>query len=233
MALITCQGACFAYEGREVLHHLSFSLEKGDYLCVVGENGSGKTTLMKGILGLLSPSHGKIERDISLHKCAVGYLPQRCAAQSDFPATVEEVVSSGLNALRPWLRKEERQQVKKNMDLLNVTPLAHRSFMELSGGQQQRVLLARALCAAGQVLLLDEPVTGLDPLITREMYDLIEELNHKQGLTVMMISHDLEAALRYANKILHLSQGKSFFGSVEEYRTSAFYQAFREENADA
>lgn len=233
MAFITCNHACFAYEGREVVHHLSFSVEQGDYLCVVGENGSGKTTLMKGLLGLLSPSHGQIVLEDSLKRSDIGYLPQHCNAQSDFPATVQEVVNSGFACVNPFMRKENRETARRNMEMLNIAGLAKRSFMELSGGQKQRVLLARALCAADKVLLLDEPVAGLDPLISREMYDIIDELNRKNRLTVIMISHDIDAAMRYATRILHLSQGKYFFGTLEEYRASEFSHGFLGGDADA
>lgn len=232
MALITCENACFAYEGREVIHHLSFAVDAGDYLCVVGENGSGKSTLMKGMLGLLAPSHGRMVYDASLKRTEIGYLPQHCNAQPDFPATVREVVYSGFSDMLPWKQKKNRPRAQQVMELLSIEQLQRQSFMELSGGQQQRVLLARALCAAHRLLLLDEPVAGLDPLITREMYDVINELNRKQGLTVIMISHDVQAALQHANKILHLAQGKSFFGNVAQYRASAFSSGFLGGNAD-
>ena len=195
MALITCEKACFAYEGRNIIHNLDLSIERGEYLCVTGENGSGKSTLIKGLLGLLAPVRGKISYGDGLTRSEIGYLPQRTDVQNDFPASVWEVVASG-------------------------------SFMELSGGQQQRALLARALCSTRSLLLLDEPVAGLDPLVTREMYDIISMLHREQNLTIVMISHDISAALRYADRILHMSQDGVFLGTPDEYRQSESGRAF-------
>ncbi len=223
MALLTCKNLSLGYEGKAILDSLSFEVNEGDYLCIVGENGSGKSTLMKTILGLNPPLGGEIATGDGLKQTEIGYLPQQTDVQRDFPASVWEIVLSGCQnsqGLRPFYGKDAKALAKSNMDKLGLTGLSGRCYRELSGGQQQRVLLARALCATKKMLLLDEPVSGLDPKVTAEMYEIIKELNDKEGITVIMISHDIEAALTYAGKILHI--GKSvFFGSVEEYKKSA------------
>ena len=223
MAQLTCQNLCAGYDGRPVLQGLTFELLAGDYLCIVGENGSGKSTLMKTILGLQAPISGRILTGDGLRKNEIGYLPQQTQAQRDFPATVREVVLSGcLNGSRgPFYSRADRNLANKNMEKLSVTDIARRSYRELSGGQQQRVLLARALCAAKELLLLDEPVTGLDPVVTAEFYRLIKKLNRDSGIAVIMVSHDIECAVENANKILHLGErGVEFFGTTEDYLKS-------------
>ncbi len=226
MALITCQKASFAYEGRTIIQNLDLQIMPGEYLCVVGENGSGKSTLIKGLLGLLNPTHGAVRYGDGLERSAIGYLPQRTDVQNDFPASVWEVVSSGCRGRSPFLTRSMRQTAEENMALLGITSIRSRSFMELSGGQQQRALLARALCATKTLLLLDEPVAGLDPLVTREMYEVIQMLHEKRNLTVVMISHDISAALTYADRILHMSHGNLFLGTPEDYRHSELGRAF-------
>lgn len=220
MSLIRCKDLKLEYEKNVVLKGIDFEVSSGDYLCVVGENGSGKSTLMKAILGLIQPAGGTIEFGDGLHRNEIGYLPQQTAVQKNFPATVREVVMSGcLNrrGLRPFYSAHDREEAYKNMKLLDIDPHAGESYRGLSGGQQQRVLLARALCATSKLLLLDEPVTGLDPIVTREMYSVIADLNKKSGITVIMISHDIEAAAEYASHILHLHNYQLFFGSKEDY----------------
>lgn len=224
MEQLICRGLCLGYDGKEIIHGLDFSVSKGDYLCIVGENGSGKSTLMKTLLGLQPAISGSIETP---EQNKIGYLPQQTVVQKDFPATVREVVLSGCQSrcgLRPYYNKEEKSLAADNMELMGLTPLKNRCYRELSGGQQQRVLLARALCAAKELLLLDEPVSGLDPKVTAEMYELIKRLND-DGVTVIMISHDIGAALTYASHILHI--GKTvFFGTKEEYLKSAAGRMF-------
>ena len=220
--LLACRDASLGYEHRALLEHLTFIVRAGDYLCVVGENGSGKSTLMKSLLGLLPPLAGTIDCPAQ-RAGAIGYLPQQTSAQRDFPATVSEVVLSGcLNGSRgPFYSRADRNLANKNMEKLSVTDIARRSYRELSGGQQQRVLLARALCAAKELLLLDEPVTGLDPVVTAEFYCLIKKLNRDSGIAVIMVSHDIECAVENANKILHLGErGVEFFGTTEDYLKS-------------
>ncbi len=217
MAQLTCSNLTLGYEGHAVLSGLSFQVNAGDYLCIVGENGSGKSTLMKTILGLMKPLSGTITRGDGLQENEIGYLPQQTAAQKDFPATVREIVLSGCQGrmgLRPFYAREEKELARQNMEKMGITAFAGRCYRELSGGQQQRVLLARALCATKKALLLDEPVSGLDPVVTQDMYTLIRNLN-REGVTILMISHDL-AATRYASHVLHVGQSV-FFGTREEY----------------
>ena len=222
MSQLTCQNLCVGYDGKSVLQGLSFQVFAGDYLCIVGENGSGKSTLMKTILGLQPPIRGRILTGDGLRKNEIGYLPQQTVVQKDFPASVREIVLSGCQGRcgsRPFYNKEEKQLALDAMDKMQITQLAGRCYRELSGGQQQRVLLARALCATRKMLLLDEPVSGLDPKVTTEMYALIEKLNRNDGITVIMISHDIAAAVKYASRILHIGD-TVFFGTKADYLQS-------------
>ena len=220
--LLDCRDAALGYEGKPVWEHLNFQVHSGDYVCIVGENGSGKSTLVKSLLGLLHPMAGEIVRSPSLRSGAIGYLPQQTKAQKDFPATVTEVVRSGFlsgKGMRFFYTPKEKSTALMHMGKLGVLELKDRCYRELSGGQQQRVLLARALCATRKMLLLDEPVSGLDPKVTAEMYALIEKLNREDGITVIMISHDIAAAVKYASHILHIGDAV-FFGTRAEYLQS-------------
>ena len=222
MAQLICQDLCVGYDGKAVLQDLSFTVFSGDYLCIVGENGSGKSTLMKTILGLQQPVRGRILTLDGLRKNEIGYLPQQTQVQKDFPASVREIVLSGCQGRcgsRSFYNKEEKQLAADAMEKMQIAQLAKRCYRELSGGQQQRVLLARALCATRKMLLLDEPVSGLDPKVTAEMYALIEKLNREDGITVIMISHDIAAAVKYASHILHIGDAV-FFGTKTEYLQS-------------
>ena len=222
MAQLSCQNLTVGYDGRTVLQGLNFEVNPGDYLCIVGENGSGKSTLMKTILGLQAPIGGRILTGDGLRKNEIGYLPQQTQAQKDFPASVREIVLSGCQGRcgsRPFYSKEEKRLAEENIEKMGIGSLTKRCYRELSGGQQQRVLLARALCATRKMLLLDEPVSGLDPRVTAEMYGLIETLNREEGITVMMISHDISAALKYASHILHIGDSV-FFGTKADYLQS-------------
>lgn len=229
MAILKCENASFAYDGRTVLENVSFSMDAGDYLCVVGENGSGKSTLIKGLLGLKAPESGTISYLDGLRSTEIGYLPQQTRTQRDFPASVREVVLSGcLNRLggRFHYGREEKERAAENMERMGIDELKNASYQELSGGQQQRVLLARALCATKRLLLLDEPVTGLDPIATGEMYNLIKLVNLCDGISVIMVSHDIHEAVRYATHILHLGHKQLFFGTSAEYRESSLARRF-------
>ena len=220
MTLIQCCDLSLGYEGKCVLSHLELSVQEGDYLAIVGENGAGKSTLLKGILGLIRPTGGHIH--FHLPPKEIGYLPQQTPIQRDFPASVMEVVLSGLLAAKgfaPFYTRTDRETALAKLRLLGAEDLANRCYRELSGGQQQRVLLARALCATRKMLLLDEPVSGLDPKVTAEMYALIEKLNREDGITVIMISHDIAAAVKYASHILHIGDAV-FFGTKTEYLQS-------------
>ena len=228
MAQLTCQNLTVGYDGRTVLQGLNFEVNPGDYLCIVGENGSGKSTLMKTLLGLQAPISGRILTGDGLRKNEIGYLPQQTQAQKDFPASVREIVLSGCQGRcgsRPFYSKEEKRLAEENIGKMGIGSLTKRCYRELSGGQQQRVLLARALCATRKMLLLDEPVSGLDPRVTAEMYGLIETLNREEGITVMMISHDISAALKYASHILHIGDSV-FFGTKTDYLQSPQGKAF-------
>ncbi len=221
MAYVTVRDLSLGYDAHTIAEGLNFTVCAGDYLCIVGENGSGKTTLMKTLLRLQEPVGGQILIGDGLKKNEIGYLPQQTVIQKDFPASVREIVLSGCQGrcgLRPYYNREEKRLAEENMERMGIAHLAGRCYRELSGGQQQRVLLARALCATRKVLLLDEPVSGLDPKVTGEMYGLIEGLN-REGVTVIMISHDIAAAVRYADHILHIGSGV-FFGTTEEYLKS-------------
>ena len=224
MAIITAKDLSFAYDGKTVLEGVNFTLSAGDYLCVVGENGSGKSTLVKGLLGLKAPDGGSIVFGEGLKPTEIGYLPQQTALQRDFPASVGEVVLSGcLNGLgrRLHYNAADRERARMNLERMGIEELADTSYQALSGGQQQRVLLARALCATKKLLLLDEPVTGLVPIATGELYNLIKLVNLCDGNTVVMVSHDIHAAVRYATHILHLGQRQLYFGTAADYRESA------------
>ena len=223
MAVVEFQNVSVGYDGKAVTEGLSFSLADGAYLSIVGENGAGKSTTMKTLLGLIKPIDGKIIFADGLRSNEIGYLPQQTQVQRDFPATVSEVVLSGcLNQLgfKPFYTKEQKQTAKKWMDRLEITDISKRSYKQLSGGQQQRVLLARALCATKKLIVLDEPVSGLDPVVTENMYELIRQINREDKITVIMVSHDLAAALRYSSHILQLSDKMLFFGTTEQYKDS-------------
>ncbi len=226
MELIRCENVCMNYDRTPAVKDVSFSIEKGDYLCIVGENGSGKSTLMKGLLGLMKVTGGEIKYT-GINRKQIGYLPQQTDIQRDFPASVYEVVLSGcLNQLgkRPFYSQKEKKKALENMELLKISDISKKSYMDLSGGQQQRVLLARALCAAGGLIILDEPVTGLDPVVTAEMYSVIESINKENDITVVMVSHDIGSAVKYGSKILHMGTEAKFFGTSKEYKKTDIYR---------
>lgn len=221
MSFLKVNNVSLGYEDGAIIQGLSFHVDSGDYLCIVGENGSGKSTLMRTVLGLQHPLDGTIEYGDGLKQNQIGYLPQQTLVQKDFPASVWEIVLSGCQGsrgIRPFYTKEDKERATKNISRMGIEHLRNKCYRDLSGGQQQRVLLARALCATGKILLLDEPVSGLDPKVTQEMYDLIKNLND-EGITIIMISHDIEAAVKYASHILHIG-GNIFFGTKEDYLAS-------------
>ncbi len=219
MALIKTENLTLSYENMTVISALSFEVNSGDYLCILGENGSGKSTLVKALLSLKKPVSGSITLGDGLKRNEIGYLPQQTDVQRDFPASVGEVVVSGcLNrrGLRPFYSRSDYKQADENMEKLGILPLKKRSYKELSGGQQQRVLLARALCAASKLLLLDEPAAALDPIVTGEFYGIINEIN-KENVTIIMVTHDVPAAVSFASDILCLTSNDWFFGSRDEF----------------
>ena len=221
MSQIICQNLAIGYDGKAILKDINFSINEGDYLCIIGENGSGKSTLMRTLLHLQQPVSGTILLGDGLQSNEIGYLPQQTAVQKDFPASVREIILSGCQnrvGMRPFYNRSEKKRASEMMEKLQITNLANRCYRELSGGQQQRVLLARALCATSKVILLDEPVTGLDPKVTADFYELLKQLNDK-GITVIMVSHDLHA-VSYATHILYIDSDDSFYGTKKEFLNS-------------
>ncbi len=221
--LIECKNLSASYENREVLKNVNFSVEENDYVCIVGENGTGKSTLVKCLLNLKAPSKGSIVYNKQIKKGRIGYLPQQSLIKKDFPASVSEVVLSGcLNSLgaRLFYSKKHKERAEYFMHLMNICNLKKSSFQELSGGQKQRVLLARAMCAAEKLIVMDEPVTGLDPIVTEEFYEAVEKLNKEENVAVVMISHNVKEAVKHAKHILHLSESSQFYGTAEEYSLS-------------
>lgn len=229
MALISSKNVYLSYENNSVVEDLNFEISKGDYLCIVGENGSGKSTLVKSILGLKSTAKGHLHFGDGLKSKEIGYMPQQTTVQKDFPASVYEVVISGCITAKNgsiFFGKKLKKTAEENMKKLDIYDIRNKCYRELSGGQQQRVLLARAFCTTKKLLLLDEPVTGLDPVATSEFYELIDKINKEFGITVVMVSHDLLSSLKYATHILHLKKNKSFFGTKNEYLASETYNEF-------
>lgn len=229
MDLINVKGLTFTYDGKVAVENLNFTIEDGDYLCIVGENGAGKSTLIKGLLNLKQPTKGEIYIDKSLKINEIGYLPQQTQLQRDFPANVYEIVLSGcLNKLKwkPFYTKKEKMIVEEKLEQLEISHLKHCCYSQLSGGQQQRVLLARALCATKKVLLLDEPSSGLDPLVTESLYNLINKINKEQNLTIIIVSHDIQNVVKYSNKVLHLQTKQLFFGTTNKYLSSSIGQKY-------
>ena len=219
MTQITCRDLTIGYGSRIILKHLNFTVNEGDYLCIIGENGSGKSSLMRTILNLQNPINGQILYDHQIQQNGIGYLPQQTSRQKDFPASVREIVLSGCDrrsGFHPFYHASDKKKAVTAMQQLKITHLAHRCYRELSGGQQQRVLLARALCATKKILFLDEPVSGLDPEVTTDFYALIRHLNRREGITILMISHDLQATAADATHILHLGT-PFFYGLASDY----------------
>ncbi|MBR4362166.1 MAG: metal ABC transporter ATP-binding protein [Ruminococcus sp.] len=233
MEQIICKDAALGYEDGIVTEELNFTVSSGDYLCILGENGSGKSTLIKALLGLKPQVRGEITWANGFTAKEIGYLPQQTPVQKDFPASVREIVQSGClskTGFRPFYNAKEKALAHKNMHRLGICELEKRCYRDLSGGQQQRVLLARALCATEKMLLLDEPVTGLDPHAQNDLYELIASLN-KSGITIIMVSHDISSALKYASHILHIGKKQLFFGKKEDYIKSRIGRSFIETEA--
>lgn len=223
MALIEAKNLCLGYDGKDVVTGLDFEVNSGDYLCVVGENGSGKSTLIKALLGLKKCSSGHLHFLGGLKQNQIGYLPQQTVSQKDFPASVYEVVLSGTlgkKKLFGFYTQKDKRAALDNMAILGISDLKNECYRTLSGGQKQRVLLARALCATSSLLLLDEPVTGLDPVAAEEMYELLYHLNRDHGITIIMVSHDIRAALKFSTHMLHLRGNQLYFGETKNYLSS-------------
>ena len=222
MAYITCKDLTLGYDKNVVAQHIQFEVNRGDYLCIVGENGAGKSTLIKTLLHLINPISGEIVYGDGMRSSEIGYLPQQTIVQRDFPASVWEIVLSGNLSKcgwRPFYGKKEKQLTEENMKRMEVWNLRNKCYRELSGGQQQRVLLARALCATSKLLLMDEPTSGLDPKVSAEFYQQIEAL-HQSGTAIIMVSHDIQTAVTYATHVLHIGREQLFFGKTQEYQKS-------------
>ncbi|MBQ8862476.1 MAG: ABC transporter ATP-binding protein [Clostridia bacterium] len=227
--ILKCENVALSYDGRTVAENIDFQINEGDYLCILGENGSGKTTLVSALLGLKKAAGGKIIYGNGVKAENIGYLPQKQRAGEDFPACVREIVRTGFlgkRGFRFYYSKAERERAEEVMQKLGISGFAKRSFSELSGGQQKRVLLARALCSAENLLILDEPTAALDPIVTEELYEMTKKLNAEEKLSVIMVSHDVSAATKYANKILHIKHEQLFFGSTEEYLKTDLGKAY-------
>ncbi len=225
--VLECKDITLGYGNKVVANGINFSVYEGDYLCIVGENGAGKSTLIKTLLGLQKQLSGTITAGQGFTRTGIGYLPQQTLVQKDFPATVEEIVLSGCQnrlPLIPFYSKKDKERALQAMKMLEIANLKKRCYRELSGGQQQRVLLARALCAADNVLLLDEPVTGLDPSVTEELYSIIQNLN-KKGMTIIMVTHDVKAALDYSRHVLYIGK-EHFWGERDAFANGMLTKRF-------
>ncbi len=220
MALISTKDLTLAYDGKEVVSNLNIKINEGAYLCIIGENGSGKSTLTKALLGLITPKHGEVVYGDGLFKNQIGYMPQQTATQRDFPASVEEIVLSGCDnklGILPFYKKSHKLAAKNIMKTLGISDISKKCYNELSGGQHQRVLLARALCSTDKILILDEPVASLDPLITAEFYDILYKLNKDNKITIVMVSHDVSAVQMYATDVLHIQNHGYIFDTKDNY----------------
>ncbi len=229
MELITSNNLTFSYDNKVVVEKINFKINKGDYVCIIGENGAGKSTLVKGLLKLKKPSSGQLIFENNLKSNEIGYLPQQNNYQKDFPATVKEVVFSGyLNklGLKPFYSKNDKDIIYDNMKKMNIFDIRKKCFRDLSGGQQQRVLLARALCSTSKVILLDEPTVGLDPIVTKEFYDIVDKINKELKITIIMVSHDIKYAIKYASHILHIQKKQLFFGKTKDYLDDKICKTF-------
>ena len=244
MPIITARDLSLGYAAKTVVSHVSFTVNEGDFLCIVGHNGAGKTTLLRTLLGLQQPLSGTLIKGDG-QKISTGYVPQQTALQKDFPASVKEIVRSGFQASKqflPFYSVQQKHIAHQTLRQMHMIEFENKCYRELSGGQQQRVLLARALCAtkpvsktdsAKPLLMLDEPTAALDPEATAELAELLQKLNRTQNTTVIMITHDIQLALSLATHILHVSDN-SFLGTAEDYRKSDLFALFaKEENLHA
>ncbi len=227
--ILKCENVSLSYDGRPVASDINFTVNDGDYLCILGENGSGKTTLINALLGLKKVAGGKLIYGDGVCARNIGYLPQKQSSNADFPACVREIVRTGFlgkRGFRSYYSRQERERAESLMKTLGISDFAKRSMDELSGGQQKRVLLARALCSAEKLLILDEPTAALDPIVTEELYEMTAKLNREEGIAVIMVSHDVAAATKYASRILHIKHEQLFFGSTKDYLNTDLAKAY-------
>lgn len=219
MNLIEVKNLSVGYNHKAIVENISFTVNEGNAICIIGENGIGKSTLMKTLLGVLKPVSGEI---IFSENKRFGYLPQINETQNDFPASVNEIVLSGLLNKKSFLafyNKADKEIAMKNMEILHITHLKDKPFSSLSGGQKQRVLIARALCSTDNILFLDEPITGLDPQTKADFYETLALLQ-KEGITIVMITHNLEDFINEATHVLVVAKESKFL-TKEEYLKEA------------
>jgi zinc transport system ATP-binding protein len=237
MDLVALRGVSFAYDGAPVLIDIDLAIKEGDFLAVIGPNGSGKTTLVKVILGLLQPTAGRVELlgrtpGGPVDRAKIGYVPQK-ATHIDpyFPASVEEVVGMALLAGgRPLgaAGKDARARILRALEAVGMAEFAKASIGRLSGGQQQRVFIARALVTAPRILFLDEPTTGVDAETQTAFYDLLDRLNRGQGLTIVLITHDIGIVNKHVTSVACLNQRLTYHGSHAEFCRSDAFRAMVE-----
>jgi zinc transport system ATP-binding protein len=203
-----------------VINNASLVLEEGDFACIVGANGAGKSTLVRAILGLIKPLGGDIHYCGDLKQTQIGYLPQETRPDSNFPATVEEIVLSGClghMGWKPFYCHKEKQHIRRSLKILGIESLAKKRFVDLSGGQKQKVLLARSLSATTKMIILDEPSNSLDHKSRKDFYKTLKNLNREQGLTILMITHDLDADDLIGNKVIAIKEGKVTLSETNDY----------------
>ncbi len=215
--IIKAENLAIGYDKCPVAEHINFKINRGDYVCIIGENGAGKSTLVKTILGLIPPVGGSLEASDDI---SIGYLPQQTTLQKDFPATVKEIVMTGLLPGKKgfFYTKKDKETAMEKLSVMGIEDLAGKNFKNLSGGQQQKVLMARALCISGDAMLLDEPVTGLDPNATDDLYEMVKKL-HKKGIAIIMVSHDRNAITRDSDHIMYIGD-TFFYGTNKEFIAS-------------
>lgn len=218
-SLIEVKNLTLGYGSHVVLKNLNFKIDDGDFVCVVGPNGSGKSTLIKGILGLIKPIKGNVKFN-NLKQNFIGYMPQETVVDKNFPASCYEIVLSGtLNRLGfiSFYTDNEKKIANESLKLLGISDLKDKNFCDLSGGQRQKVLLARSLCATSKLLILDEPSNNLDSKSKKDLYNIVSDLNKNRGITVIMITHDLDHNNLIGNKILSLREDDVFYGETNEF----------------
>lgn len=214
--IIEFKDVSFCYRDNTIFENLNFTVEAGDFTALIGSNGAGKSTLLKLILGELSPCQGKVEITGVEPKSfrdwpTIGYIPQNCTASlQHFPATVEEIITANLYSQMSFfdfLKKQHKEKVQKALAQVGMEEFQHHSISELSGGQQQRVMVARALVTHPQVLILDEPTTGVDVQSAQYLYELLSQLNQEEKTTIFIVSHDISRLAKYTSQVYCLDEG--------------------------
>ena len=237
MDLVVLRGVSFSYDGFPVLTDIDLTIREGDFLAIIGPNGSGKTTLVKIILGLLAPSAGKVELlgvppGELIERSRIGYVPQK-ATNIDpyFPASVEEVVGMALLAggrPRMALGRDSRARILKALEAVGMAEFSRWPIGRLSGGQQQRVFIARALVTSPRILFLDEPTTGVDAETQTAFYDMLDRLNRRDKLTIVLITHDIGIVNKHVTSVACLNERLAYHGSHAEFCRSDVFRAMVE-----